>query len=76
MSERDQLVLAVGITAIVACASLSFVGWLLWSLFWDAFDYVMQNRKRAKNNRFEGARRHQNYLHVPRWLRDMKGGVR
>jgi hypothetical protein len=62
MSEHDQLVLAIGVTVIVVAVSFSFVGWLLWHMFWDAYDYLIQQFKRWRNNRTD---RHRNQVEPP-----------
>lgn len=52
MSELIMLRFAVGFTALCAIVSLGFVCWLMWSMFWDTFDFFMQRHKRRRNNRF------------------------
>lgn len=56
MSQHTQLVIAVGIAGIVVIAAVAFFVWLLWAIAWDAYDYFMQQRTRARHNRFDGAR--------------------
>jgi hypothetical protein len=68
MSPHTQLVLAVGFAALIGGLSLAFVGWLLWSLLWDLYDHWMQQRTRARHNRFDGARSTERFA-----FRDFKG---
>jgi hypothetical protein len=40
-------------TAMCAIIGAAFVAWLLWSIFWMVYDHTMQQRTRARNNRFK-----------------------
>jgi hypothetical protein len=53
MSEIQQLTFAVWFTALCAIGSLAFFAWLLWSLFWDVYDHLMQQRTRRRNAQFD-----------------------
>jgi len=53
MSEHAQLVLILWFTSVVCLASAAFVCWVVWSLFWDLYDYLMQRRTRRRNARFD-----------------------
>jgi len=47
-----QLVLGIGVTSLVFIGSAWFVCWLVWSIFWDVFDHLMQQRTRRRNGQF------------------------
>jgi hypothetical protein len=51
MNEHDTLVLAIGFTTIVGLISFSFVGWLIWNLFWLAYDTLMMRYYRRRVRR-------------------------
>jgi hypothetical protein len=53
MSPHAQLVLVLGVTGLVAIGSAWFTLWLVWSLAWDLYDYLMQQRTRRRNARFD-----------------------
>jgi hypothetical protein len=44
------------VLVLAALVSAGFLSWLVWSLFWDLYDYLMQQRTRRRHNRFDGAR--------------------
>ena len=66
MTPAAQLQLAVWFTGICCIGSFAFLGWLLWQIFWDIYDHLMQQRTRKRNNRFQ-ARSERDCF------RDMKG---
>lgn len=39
---------------LMALAVAIFLGWLLWALFWDLYDYLMQQRTRRRNAHLDG----------------------
>lgn len=59
-----QLRLAVWFTGLCVIGCACFFAWLIWVLFWDAFDHIMQERKRSKNNRFKPRSERQAYRDV------------
>ena len=67
MSPHAQLVFSIGFAALLAIGTASFIGWLAWSLFWDLYDHLMQQRTRARHNRFDGARstQRQSFRDIP-----------
>ena len=68
MGEHAQLVFAIGFASLIACGAAAFLGWVLWSLFWDVYDHLMEQRTRRRHNRFDGARSTTRFA-----FRDMKG---
>jgi hypothetical protein len=48
MSDHDALVFALGFTFLCVITVAAFMGWLLWSLFWDLYDHLMQQRTRRR----------------------------
>jgi hypothetical protein len=73
MSAHMQLVIGVWFTGICVVGTTGLLGWLLWSMVWDSYDYLMQQRRRARNNRFDGARVTPKQFHIPPCFRDQKG---
>jgi hypothetical protein len=53
MTSAAQLQLAVWFTGICCIGSFAFLGWLLWSIGWDVYDHLMQQRKRRQNSHFD-----------------------
>jgi hypothetical protein len=72
VSHHTQIVVVLWFTSMVAIASAAFLCWGAWSLFWDLYDHLMQRHKRIRNNRFDGARR-ANQFHISACFRDVKG---
>lgn len=52
MSEHTQLVFGLGVSGIVSASAIAFASWVLWSLFWDLYDHLMQQRTRRRNSQF------------------------
>lgn len=50
LSAHASLAFALGLCALCALSAACFIVWLLWSLFWEAYDSVMQQYKRIKNS--------------------------
>lgn len=50
MSAHCALVFAIGLAGMAVICCACFIVWLLWSLFWEAYDSVMQQYKRIKNS--------------------------
>lgn len=53
IGQLIELRIAIWFTSICVIGCGCFFAWLLWTLFWDGFDHIMQDRKRAKNTRFQ-----------------------
>lgn len=53
MSFHSQLVLVLGVTTFCSIGAVAFTCWLVWSLFWDLYDYLMQQRTRRRNAAFD-----------------------
>lgn len=51
MSALLQLQIAIWFTGMCVIVSFSFLGWLIWQIFWDAYDHFMGFQKRKANNR-------------------------
>ena len=76
MTDRQQLLLAICVTALMFVPAAGVFLWLLWHLFWDAFDHLLQQHTRNKN-RVEADLstdiRMKHQLHGPAAFRDVKG---
>lgn len=53
MNDLLYLRMAIVITGTISIGCFAFLAWLLWSIFWDVFDFFMQQHKRKANNRFK-----------------------
>lgn len=47
--------IALKATFIIGCLVVGtpFVCWILWAVFWDLYDHLMQQRKRRSNAHFD-----------------------
>lgn len=68
MSQHVQLIFAATFAVCCVGCVFAFLAWLIWSLGWEIFDHFMQRRRRARNNRFDGARTTQRQA-----FRDVRG---
>ena len=71
MSSHAMLVFAIGLAGMCAICALCFVLWLLWSLFWTAYDHVMQGHLRVKNTELDASYRTGQFK-VPFAMKDHK----
>ena len=53
MSQHLQFTFSVWFTGLSAIVATAFVAWLIWSLFWDLYDHLMQQRTRRRNAQFD-----------------------
>jgi hypothetical protein len=51
MNAHTELVFAVWFAGCIGISVAAFLGWLLWALFFDIYDHLMQQRTRRKNER-------------------------
>lgn len=66
-----MLVFAIGLAGLCAMCALAFIVWLLWSLFWTAYDHVMQSHLRVKNSELDVSYR-TGQFYVPPTMKDSK----
>lgn len=53
MSEHAQLVFGLGVACIASAGAIAFACWVAWSLFWDLYDHLQQQRTRRRNTQFD-----------------------
>lgn len=53
MSQHAQLVFAAWFAGLISLAVACFLAWLVWSLCWDLYDHLMQQRTRRRNACFD-----------------------
>lgn len=53
MSPHWQLVFAAWLDGVAMIGSSAFVAWLAWSLFWDLYDHLMEQRTRRRMQALE-----------------------
>jgi hypothetical protein len=51
--NAEQYTFAAAITFMIALCSAVFLGWVVWSLFFDIYDHLMQQRTRKRNSQFQ-----------------------
>jgi hypothetical protein len=44
---------AIWFNTLMGIGSALFLGWCVWSLCWDLYDYLMQQRTRRRNQQFD-----------------------
>lgn len=71
MSSHAMLVFAVGLSALCVLCAACFLVWLLWSLFWAAYDHVMQRHLRIKKAELDVSYR-TGQFYVPPTMKDSK----
>lgn len=71
MNTHSTLVFAIGLAAFCGICAVCFVVWLVWSLFWTAYDHVMQRHLRVKNSELDVSYR-TGQFYVPPAMRDTK----
>jgi hypothetical protein len=71
VSAHAALVFAIGLTGLCVLCTACFMVWLLWSLFWTAYDHVMQRHLRVKNSELDVSYR-TGQFYIPPSMRDIK----